>query len=335
VVTAQTSDQVVSTVPVNFGETVIAVVRAASSRTSLRHRIWWAWAALSGLAVAAVGCAGLLAASQSRRLSRPLIALEQAATELGGGNFAVRTARSGVPEIDRAGESLDRTARRLSELMARERDFSANASHQLRTPLTTLRLQLETGLQSDRRGLEEAAAEAIRYADQLEETIDDVLALARSSGQRGAGFEVEELFAGIRQRWHGTLAAVDRPLRLVEKESVASSASLPAARQIVDVLLDNAYRHGKGAVTVEARVSSDALAIDVADEGDASGLLVATAAGRQPPLTSGGSLGLALARSLAESEGGRLLFASDQAGTRITVLLPIASPSASSRNQQS
>lgn len=323
VVTTETNDEVISTVPVSSGEKVIAVARAASSRADLRRRIWLAWLGLGGLACAAVSCAGLLAAAQSRRLSRPLIALEQAATELGGGNLGVRTTRSGVPEIDRTGESLDRTASRLTEMIARERDFSANASHQLRTPLTTLRLHLETGLQSDKAGLEAAAAEAIRYADQLEQTIDDVLALARGSGERGAGFEIQELFAGIRERWHGTLAAVDRPLRLVESESLASKASLPATRQIIEVLLDNAYRHGKGAVTVLARAHSEAVAIDVVDEGDPSELLAAPSTGRHSPPKPGTGLGLPLARSLAEAEGGRLLLARDAAQTRITVLLPL------------
>lgn len=324
VVTVETSDEIVVSVPVSSGENVLAVVRAASSRSALTHRIWWAWAGLAGLALLAASCAGLLAAAQSRRLSRPLIALEKAATELGGGNFAVRTNRSGVPEIDRAGESLDRTATRLAGLMDRERAFSAHASHQLRTPLTTLRLQLETGLQGGPHALSAAAVEAIRSADQLERTIADVLALARGGGGRGEGFEVDELFDDVRQRWHGTLAAVDRPLRLLSDDPAASSASLSATRQIIDVLVDNAYRHGQGAVTLRARDSSGALAIDVVDEGRPPPTLAA-AAGVQPGETDGDAktLGLPLARALAEGEGGRLLLADDEPRTRVTLLLPL------------
>ncbi len=300
--TAETQDEIVVSVPVSSGENVIAVVRAASARAALRHRIWWAWSGLGGLALVAASCAGALAAAQSRRLSRPLTALEEAATELGAGNFAVRTERSGVPEIDRASESLDRTASRLAELMARERAFSAHASHQLRTPLTTLRLQLETGLQGGGEALEAAAVDAIRSADHLGQTIDDVLALARGTDARGEGFEIESLFDDVRQRWHGTLAAADRPLRLVVDDPIASTASFSAARQIVEVLVDNAYRHGSGAVTLRARESAGALAIDVIDEGRASGLLGAAGIGGTPePIRERGS---GAERSLKAQGGG-------------------------------
>ncbi len=331
VVNAQTADDIVVSVPVSSGESVIAVVRAASARSDIRHRIWWAWAGLAGLAFVAASCAGVLAAAQSRRLSRPLTALEEAATELGGGNFAVRTDRSGIPEIDRAGESLDRTASRLAEAMARERSFSAHASHQLRTPLTTLRLQLETGLRAGPEALEAAAVEAIRSADHLEQTIDDVLALARGVVGRGDGFEVDDLFDHVRQRWHGTLAAADRPLRFVVEDPVASSASLTAARQIVDVLVDNAYRHGAGAVTLRARETAGALAVDVMDEGSATDLQLGQAAdpssdqAADRPSDAGvatATLGLPLARSLAEAERGRLLVVADEPQTRVTLLLP-------------
>ncbi len=322
IVTTQTPGDVVVSVPVTSGENVIAVVRAASARSALRHRIWWAWAGLGGLALVAASCAGALAAAQSRRLSRPLTALEEAATELGDGNFAVRTDRSGVPEIDRAGESLDRTATRLAQLMARERAFSAHASHQLRTPLATLRLQLETGLQSGHEALEAAAVAAIRSADQLEQTIDDVLALARGGDGRGVGFDVESLFDDVRQRWHGTLAAADRPLRLLVDDPVATSASLAATRQIIDVLVDNAYRHGSGAVTLRARETAGALAIDVTDEGRAPTDLADAVNRQAAPDGSRATLGLPLARALAEAERGRLLVAEDQPRTHLTLLLP-------------
>jgi signal transduction histidine kinase len=254
-----------------------------------------------------------------------LIALERAATDLGDGNFAVTTEQSGVPEIDRASESLGRTATRLADVMARERNFSTHASHQLRTPLTTLRLQLETGLQAGPEALARAAVDAIGSADRLEQTIDDVLALARGTDSRGMRLNVDDIFDDVRQRWHGPLAAADRPLRFVVDDAVTSRASRVAARQILDVLVDNALQHGSGAVTLRARESSGALAIDVSDEGAPPGDLtdiVSGKASRDRSRGDGSRLGLPLARSMAEAEGGRLVVAGDGSHTQLTLLLP-------------
>ncbi|MBA2716742.1 MAG: HAMP domain-containing histidine kinase, partial [Propionibacteriales bacterium] len=221
-VDAESGNDLLVAVPVTSGERLIAVVRAASPESAVQTRIRWTWAAMAGIALVAASVAGAFAAAQSRRLSRPLTGLERAAAELGDGNFAVRTRRSGVPEIDRAGEALDRTAERLADLVARERAFSAHASHQLRTPLTRLRLELETGLQAGDKALRDAAEEAIRSADQLSRTIDDVLQGSRGTPDQRRGFEVEDLLDDLRQRWHGVFAANDRPLRLVEGDAPAS-----------------------------------------------------------------------------------------------------------------
>lgn len=322
-VDAESGNDLLVAVPVTSGERLIAVVRAASPESAVQTRIRWTRAAMAGIALVAASVAGAFAAAQSRRLSRPLTGLEKAAAELGDGNFAVRTRRSGVPEIDRAGEALDRTAERLADLVARERAFSAHASHQLRTPLTRLRLELETGLQAGDKALRDAAEEAIRSADQLSRTIDDVLQVSRGTPDQRRGFEVEDLLDDLRQRWHGVFAANDRPLRLVEGDAPASSASLPATRQVLDVLLDNAYRHGSGAVTVATRGSGGALAIDVTDEGSAPDFrLPTTPSGAASGSGSSTNLGLPLARSLAETEGGRLLLAVGERSTRLTLLLP-------------
>ncbi|MCW2797730.1 HAMP domain-containing sensor histidine kinase [Nocardioides sp.] len=309
----------IEAVPVGAGEEVIGVVRASSTRSSVRATVAKELLALGGLTLLALLGAGGFAFWQARRLAIPMRALADAATELGAGDFSVRPPVSGVAEIDRTSDALTATARRLSEQMDRERSFAAQASHQLRTPLTRLRLELEAGLAGGEGELDTAARDALVTADDLSQTIDDVLALAREPHGPSTEFDVEELLTECVARWRGSFAAEDRPLRLVVDGPPHASASRVAVRQVLQVLIDNAYRHGRGTVTITARESGGAVAIDVADRGSAD--VTWPAADATP-----GRLGLAMARSLAASQSGRLLLSSDSSGTRFTLLVPSGAP---------
>jgi signal transduction histidine kinase len=239
-------------------------------------------------------------------LARPLESLAATAQQLGDGDFSARTARSGIPELDAAGRALDSTAERLGALVDRERALTADASHQLRTPLTGLRLGLETALELPAEGQRASIEAAIDSADRLEQTIADLLALARDSGPHGRPLVVPELVAELQAVWGPLLARQDRALVVhVEVGLPDTSVSAAAVRQVLGVLLDNATVHGAGMVTLTARDAGDALALDVADEGagpvDVGRLFV-----RGTDRDDGHGIGLALARTLAEAEGGRL-----------------------------
>lgn len=305
-------------VPITDDQSVIAVVRAATPRSQIYARTLTTWLVMAALAGLAVMLTWVVARRQAGRLAAPLEALADAADALGEGYFSVRTTPSGIPEIDTAGRSLDRTAHRLDALLTRERAFSADASHQLRTPLTGLRLNLETAL--DPSGTGPLPAQAIQAAlaavDRLERTIDDLLSLTHGSPD-SQPLELSAVLAEVRAGWHALLAAQGRPLRLVhEPDLPATSAASAAVRQILAVLLDNAVKHGRGSVTVTARDAGAILAIDVADEG--AGVLESEP-GRAPPAGHHG-LGLDLARNLAEGEGGRLV--SEPGSALFTLLLP-------------
>jgi signal transduction histidine kinase len=273
-----------------------------------------------GLAVLAVGLTWLLARRMAARLAGPIEDLSGAAQVLGDGDFTVRTGRSGIAEIDSVGASLDSTAQRLGETLDRERAFSANASHQLRTPLAGLRLQLEAALQSPGADLRAAIRAGIESADRLEQTVTDLLSLARDKGQgRTNVADLGRLLDEVRIAWHGQLASQGRALRVSARGAPKPAAAEAAIRQILNVLLDNAFTHGSGTITVTGRDAGDALAIDVTDEGTGVGQ------GHDPFLrrTDGHGIGLALARSLAEAERGRLILGS-AAQTTFTLLLPAA-----------
>jgi signal transduction histidine kinase len=298
--------RLVVAVPVTDGDHVIGVVRAASSYTAVRLQIAGAWGLMLGLGILAVAVTWLIARRQARRLASPLEALAGTAQRLGDGDFSVRTTETGIPEIDAAGSAVDTTARRLGELVERERAFSADASHQLRTPLTGLRLGLETALDLPEEKHRAAMEAAIEAADRLERTVADLLALARDAHRSDVPLPVQGLVAGWRSAWAPVLAGRGRQLRVdVAPELPISGASEAAVRQVVDVLLDNAAVHGAGTVTLSVRDAGGAVAIDVADEGP--GPADAEAAFRRHGDSAAGhGIGLALARSLAEAEGGRL-----------------------------
>lgn len=312
---AATGREFLQAVPVSVGERVIGVVRAASTRSTVRAAIARDLIGLGALALIALAGAGTFAYWQARRLSLPMLALAKAATDLGAGDFSVTPPVTGVAEIDQTGNALAATARRLSDQIARERAFAAQAPHQLRTPLTRLRLELETGLEGDHEMLKDSVRDALATADHLSQTIDDVLQLARSHHVSATEFDVEDLLVECVEQWRGVFATADRPLRLDVESPSEAAASRVAVRQVLQVLIDNAYRHGEGTVTLTARESGDAVAIDVADRGT-------TPVSWPDPTASAGRLGLAMARDLAAKQDGRLLLANEPDGTRFTLLVP-------------
>jgi signal transduction histidine kinase len=256
------------------------------------------------------------------RLAHPLEQLAIAARRLGEGDFTVRAPPAGVAEIDSVGSALDTTAGRIGDMLDRERAFSANASHQLRTPLAGLRLQLEAALDAPGADLQAAVADGIATADRLERTIDDLLTLARGTGARAElTADLDRLLAEVGEGWRGLLAAQGRELRVTVDDAPPPRAAEAAVRQILAVLLDNALIHGRGTVTVIARDAGEVLAIDVSDEGP--GIPEGTDLFRRRAAGSGNGIGLALARSLAEADGGRL-WLSRPAPPTFTLLLPAA-----------
>jgi signal transduction histidine kinase len=321
-------DLVVAAVPVTYGEDVIGAVLVTEPRSNVLREIALAWGAMAGLAAAAVTVTWLLARGQARRLARPLEDLEESARRLGDGDFSVRSHRGGIEEIDAVGAALDATAMRLDELLARERAFSADASHQLRTPLAGMRLRLEAALERPDADPRPAIAATLVDADRLEAIIDELLTLARV-GQRAPDVPVEPLdldalIGELSPEWGARLALHGRDLAVqVDPDAPHAGASGAAVRQVLGVLLDNAVTHGRGTVTVTVREAPGAVAVDVADEGpgvhDPADVLFAGHADRR----DGHGIGLALARRLVEAEQGRLTL------TRVsppvfTLLLPTA-----------
>jgi signal transduction histidine kinase len=313
-------------VPVTDGTTVTGVIRAASPYPGVWLRIAGAWGVMLALGVAAVLVTWLVARRQARRLSTPLESLAGAAQRLGEGDFSVRTTASGIPEIDAAGSALDVTADRLDDVVSRERAFSSNASHQLRTPLTGLRLTLETALDAPEPARRAALVQALESADRLERTIGDLLSLARQTPRERAALELHPLVADWSAAWASVLEGRDRQLEVTVAPALPDAhASGAAVRQVVDVLLDNAVVHGSGTVGLVVRDAGATLAVDVTDEGDGPPEPDQVFRSRDDG-SPGHGIGLALARALAEAEGGRLVLSRARPPV-FSLLLPAAGTS--------
>ena len=296
--------QLLAAVPLLAGERVTGAVVAARSAAGAARDTRQAWLLLGALAAAVILGALAAAVLLGRGMSRPLERLVVAARRLGHGDFTVRAPRSSVPEVDAVATALDATAMRLGDLVARERAFSADASHQLRTPLAALRIELEA---AELNGSVADPGIALRQVDRLEQTIETLLALARDTPRSDAETDVVALADQLESEWRPRLALEGRPLRVdLEPGPLRAVAHEGVVREILDVLLDNAQRHGAGAVSLGARHRDDWLSIEVGDEGSGFGPDPEHAFERGS--TRGGhGIGLALARSLAQAESGGLV----------------------------
>ena len=121
-------------IPLTRNEHIIGALRVARPVTVVSDRTRRAVLVMIVIGAGAIGVSALIGLYESRRLARPVDDLARAAERLGDGDFTVRNAPSGVPEIDAVSTALDSTAARLDRMLTRERTFSEDASHQLRRP---------------------------------------------------------------------------------------------------------------------------------------------------------------------------------------------------------
>ena len=253
----------------------------------------------------------------SRRLSRPFHDLAEIAERIGRGNYDVPVPRYTIPEADTVARVLKASAADLGALVRRERDFAAHASHELRTPITATRLELEDLALSPQTPPEVVArlSDALEQLDRLSATVDGMLDASRES-RYGASVDID-LAALVRDsvaRWQG----VARDRRIEVRCDGVVAVRLPAGSliQIMDALLRNAVSHGEGTVTVSVSEAPAYAQVTVADEGPHDRAVEGT---KRPP--THGAAGLATAGETAEALGGRLRL-TDDACTTFSLVVP-------------
>jgi signal transduction histidine kinase len=308
-------------VPFSSNEQLLGVIRAEQSTAASDARSRRIVALLGVLAGGVIAVGAAIGYVVAGRLARPVRRLRDAAVRLGDGDFTVAVPQSPVPELDQAADAITVTARRLDDLVTRERAFSADASHQLRTPIAGMRAAIETELEFPRADRREVLHETLRDIDRLERIITELLSIARTPRTAHGSIALTDLLTDVDATWRGRLAASGRPFIVAAiHEGLVVRGNRAMLQHALDVLLDNALNHGAGEVGVGVHCTSETVTLSISDEG---------AGFADEPATSNSStydeglhgLGLPLARRLVEAMPGRLVITRTSTHPRIDIVL--------------
>lgn len=309
--------------PITLGEPLrgITITRSASSpdgvkvtvmisaRNAIRSIVRVSGIFLLGILVSlVVGWA--LAARFSRRLSAPLIYLSAQAEQIGSGQVRARVKPSGIEEIDLVQEELQRTGEKMARRLAAERQLAADASHQLRTPLTALSMRLEEiEMISTEEEVQEEARSCLEQVERLTTVVTELLDTNKRHASATEAIDVLEVFNTQREEWEEAFEKADRVLRFTDEADMPILADEAKIAQVLATLIENSLRYGAGTTWVHARnsVNSRGVIIEVSDEGEGVDAELAPYIFENGVSGHGSSgIGLALAKDLIETMGGRI-----------------------------
>ncbi|MDU7730648.1 MAG: HAMP domain-containing sensor histidine kinase [Actinomyces sp.] len=251
-----------------------------------------------------------LAKRLSRRLSAPLIYLAAQAEQIGAGMVRARVKPSGIEEIDLVQDELARTAERMAGRLAAERRFSADASHQLRTPLTALSMRLEEiEMIAEQDEVREEASSCLEQVERLTTVVTDLLDTSKRTSGHTEAIHVVEIFNTAREEWESAFTQAGRTLTFTDESGASVLADAAKLGQVLATLIENSLRYGAGETRVVARKSPTkrGVMIDVSDEGEGVSEELAPEIFDYGVSGHGSSgIGLGLAHDLTEAMGGRL-----------------------------
>ncbi|WP_046730315.1 ATP-binding protein [Streptomyces humi] len=264
---------------------------------------------IGAVALLAVIAAVLLAIRQANRLASPLTDLAETAERLGSGDPRPRHKRYGVPELDRVADVLDSSAERIGRMLTAERRLAADASHQLRTPLTALSMRLEEiTLTDDPDIVKEEANVALTQVERLTDVVERLLTNSRDPRTGSAvSFDLDEVIQQQLAEWRPAYRGVGRAIVSSGKRHLRAVGTPGAVAQVLAALIENSLMHGGGTVALRTRVTGNQAVVEVTDEGGGvpadlgNRIFERTISGRNST-----GIGLAVARDLAEADGGRL-----------------------------
>jgi signal transduction histidine kinase len=315
--------------------TAIGTVVLERPTGPLNRNIANLWLYLVGLSGAAMVGAVLIAIFFARWVSRPLARLDTAARKIADGNLAVRAKPgNGPPELRRMAATFNMMAGRLEALVHGHRAMLADASHQLRTPLTALRLRLDLLAADSAPAAAAELAGAQEEIARLSRLVDGLLATARAEAvtEQLEQIDVTDTVSERVAAWQPVADGNGIKLLAEAPSAPAPLVALGAGHleQILDNLLDNAIEaigDGCGTVRVSVARSDAGTILTVADDGpgmtpqERSRAFLRYTTGSQ----NGTGLGLAIVHRLVTANGGTIRLA-DTPGGGLTVELELPSP---------
>jgi signal transduction histidine kinase len=291
-------------VAVFAGVLAVALARPASTLEESQALLL---GAVAGAGVVGLGFAALVAVRHADRLGETLETLRQRVERLAGGDTRPSPLTTGIAEVDRLDEALVRGAQHTARRLASERDFAADASHQLRTPLTALLMRLEEIAATDDLGVvAEESTIAIAQVERLSRVVDDLMSRTRSGVGASPAVSLDSVLAALQREWQPAFASARRSILVSGERGLGVRATPVALAQILTTLLENSLSHGRGTVEIAARRSGPSVVIEVTDGGEGVPAAIAPHIFERSVSSTGSGLGLSLARDLAEAAGGRL-----------------------------
>ncbi|WP_328871846.1 ATP-binding protein [Streptomyces sp. NBC_00287] len=300
-----TGDTISATRKGEEGETVTV----EEPRSTVTREVGRTLLIIGAVALLAVIAAILLAVRQANRLASPLTDLAETAERLGSGDPRPRHKRYGVQELDRVADVLDASAERIARMLTAERRLAADASHQLRTPLTALSMRLEEiTLTDDPDTVKEEATIALTQVERLTDVVERLLTNSRDPRTGSAvTFDLDEVIQQQLAEWRPAYRSVGRAIVSSGKRHLQAVGTPGAVAQVLAALIENSLMHGGGTVALRTRVTGNQAVIEVTDEGPGvpadlgARIFERAISGRNST-----GIGLAVARDLAEADGGRL-----------------------------
>ena len=316
-------------VPIRHGTKVDGAVRVTQSVDAVHRATRRAIVSLILLGGVVLGLGVLAGALIARATSRPIKRLEDAALRVEEGDLTTTALVEGSSEQRSLARSFNRMTARISRMLRGQQAFVADASHQLRTPLTGIRLQLEELRESLGDGDERTRGvdAGIQEVDRLAEIVDELLILSRS-GERESPAEEFEVAAAVRrvvERWRKTAAEAGIELLLVVDDHAGSCVCARAdLERAVEALIENGIQYSPAGSDIEVAVDLDR--IEVRDRGpglepgEEAAVFERFHRGSAGAGTKGTGLGLSIARELIGEWGGSVTVENCEGGGLRAVL---------------